>query len=134
MGQVSRVIAINAAAGAYTVIRCSKTSSRMEIFEAGDQNGGFQQGLTYQLLTPKSADAASAWTAGPAVNVPPNLSLEPILIAGYPGDHPPNTVPIGNGGSSPYPCAPGGPVTLGTPIVQIKSLGLATNVVVTEWF
>ena len=131
--QKTQVIAVPAALGAPVVIRCSQVSSRMSIQEDGSENSGVQQGLIYQLLTPTGAAAANAWSVGPAVNVPPDLSLEPILIAGYPGDHPPNTDPIGNGGSSPCPVCPGGPVTLGTPVAQVTSASAnATKIVVTE--
>jgi hypothetical protein len=132
MSQITRVIPIPAAGGNPVVVRCKITSSRMTVQEDGASNAGQQQGLIINILTPTSSDSANAWTVGPAIQIPPNLSLEPFLIAGYPGDHPPNTVPIGNGGSSPYPCAPGGPVTHGTPMFQVTSAGLATSIDVTE--
>jgi hypothetical protein len=97
----------------------------MEIAESP----GFQ-GLIYQLLT---STGFGQYTVGPAVTV--QDPLEPIVIAGYPGDHPPNTVPIGNGGSAPNPVGPGGPVTLGTPVIQLTSASAAaTEIQVTEWF
>jgi hypothetical protein len=131
--QKTRVIAVPAKGGVPVVIRCTQVSSRMSIQEDGSANAGVQQGLIYSLLTPTGAAAADAWEVGPAVQVPPSESLEPILVAGYPGDHPPNTVPIGNGGSSPYPVCPGGPVTLGTPVVQVTSASdNATTIDVTE--
>ncbi len=130
MAQVARVIAVPAAGGAPVVIRCTQLSTRMTIQEDGAANGGFQQGLIIQLLTPKQF---GQFSVGPTQQIPPNLSLEPVLVAGYPGDHPPNTVPIGNGGSGGQPVGPGGPATLGTPIVQVTSAGLATSIDVTEW-
>ncbi len=139
MGQVTRVIPIPASTGVPTVIRCTRVTSRMQIVEDGAANAGVQQGLTYQQLTPNSTTAPQTaanpneWTVGPAIQVPPGQ--EPIVFAGYPGDHPPNTVPIGKGGSSPFPVCPGGPVTLGTPICQITSAtATATTIDVTEWF
>jgi hypothetical protein len=90
------------------------------------------QGLEYQLLTPTQF---GNFTAGDSVLIPPSQSLEPLIIAGYKGDHPPNAVPIGNGGSGSQPVAPGGPQTLGTPVVQMTSASASTTeVAVTEWF
>lgn len=103
--------------GAPVVISCTQVSSRMSLQEDASLNAGVLQGFIYKLLTPQGN---GLYTAGPPIAVPP--TLEPVLIAGYPGDHPPNTVPIGNGGSSPFPVCPGGPVTLGTQICEVTSL------------
>ena len=131
--QKTRVINVPAAGGVPVVIRCTMVTEAMTIQEDGSANNGFQQGLIYNVLTPKKSATANAWTVGPAIQVPPGQ--EPIVFAGYPGDHPPNTVPIGKGGSSPFPVCPGGPVTLGTPICQITSAtATATTIDVTEWF
>jgi hypothetical protein len=125
MPQNVTVYAVPAAGGTPTVIRCTRVTSRMEIRESP----GFQ-GLIYQQLTPTQF---GNYTIGPAVEY--QDSLEPLVFAGYTGDHPPNTVPIGNGGSGGQPVSPGGPETLGTPIVQLTSLSAtATSVAVTEWF
>ena len=125
MPQNVTVYAVPAAGAPPVVIRCTRVTSRMEIVESP----GFQ-GLIYQQLTPKQFGNV---TVGPAVEV--QDSQEPIVFAGYPGDHPPNTVPIGNGGSGAQPVSPGGPQTLGTPICQLTSLtAVATSVAVTEWF
>lgn len=113
------------------VIRCTMVSSRMEVVEDGSANAGTQQGLIYQLLTPQGN---GFFTAGATVTVAPALSLEPVLLAGYPGDHPPNTVPIGNGGSGSNPVGPGAQPTLGTAVAQMTSASATPTVAdVTEW-
>jgi hypothetical protein len=89
-----------------------------------------RQGLIAQNLTSTGASTVGSYTVGPTYDVTPDQ--EPLVFAGYPGDHPPNTVPIGTGGSSPNPVGPGGPVTSGTPIVQLTSAGTAVSVRVTE--
>lgn len=115
--------AAGANGGAWTVIRCTMVSSRLLLQEDSTTDAGLQ-GYTYELAT---MDGQGNATYGPAINVPPQL--DPTLIAGYPGDHPPNTVPIGNGGSSPYPCAPGGKVTHGTIICRVTSATATPTVV-----
>ena len=128
--QKTQVINVPAAGGVPVIVRCTQVSSRMLIAEDGSANGGLQQGLIYNLLYPTGD---GKFTVGPSVQVPPAVSLEPILVAGYPGDHPPNNVPIGNGGSAPFPVCPGGPVTLGTVVVQVTSASAnATTINVTE--
>lgn len=125
MPQIVSTYAIPAAGSTPVIIRCTRVTSRMEIVE----QPGFQ-GLIYQQLTPKGFGVN---TVGPAVQV--QDSQQPIVFAGYPGDHPPNTVPIGNGGSGSQPVAPGGPTTLGTPICQLTSASaVATSVAVSEFF
>lgn len=123
--------AINGNGGAFTKIRCTLGSTRrMSIVEDGAANAGTQQGLQYQLVTNKGGDL----TFSPTVQVPPDLSLEPIIIEGGVGDHAPNREPIGTGGSSPFPVSPGGPVTNGTIVLQIRSASAtATTIDVTEW-
>lgn len=145
-----RQIAINAAAGALTIIRCSLgQTNKMSIIEDGASNNGAEQGLQYQLFrlpyggenlagktTQMIVDSSGyqrLYVVEPLITVPPNHQLEPILIEGYPHDNPPHTAPIGNAGSGGLPVCPGGPVTDGTPILQIRSFGLATNIDVTEW-
>ena len=131
MGQVTNVYALAAAGGAPLVIRCTRLTSRMEIQESV-QTAAECEGIEYSLLTPTQF---GKFTVGPVVSVPPSQSLEPIVVAGYPGDHPPHTVPIGNGGSSPYPVAPGGPVTQGTVVLQATSASASTtSIAVTEFF
>lgn len=126
MPQKVTIYAIPAAGSPPVVIRCTRVTSRMEIVE----NPGYQ-GLIAQDLTSTGQKTLASYTVGPAYDVQPDQ--EPLVFAGYPGDHPPNTVPIGTGGSSPDPVGPGGPVTLGTPIVQLTSLtATATSVRVTE--
>lgn len=140
MGQKVRVIPVPAAGGVPVVIRCTQVTTRMTIQEstateatapAGNTATVPAQGLVISLLTPEANNLPNSWTVGPALNI--FAFFEPFVVAGYPGDHPPNTVPIGNGGSFPYPCAPGGPVTTGTPICQVTSGGTATDIIVTEW-
>lgn len=129
MPQIVNVYALAAAGGTPVVIRCTRVTSRMEIRESVGTNAA-EQGLVAQQLTPTQF---GNFTVGTAYDVPPNQ--EPLVFAGYPGDHPPNTVPIGNGGSGSQPVAPGGPQTLGTPIVQLTSLtATPTSVSVVEWF
>lgn len=119
--------ALNAVGGAWTLIRCTQVSSRMLLQEDSATNAGLQ-GIAYQMAIPQGD---GTFDYGPTLLVPPQL--EPTLIAGYPGDHPPNTVPIGNGGSYPYPVAPGGPVTHGTIICRATSASAtATTVDVIE--
>lgn len=132
MSQISRLIAIPAAGGVPVVIRCTMVTEAMTIQEDGSMNNGFQQGLIYSQLTSTGALGPNAWTVGPALTVPPNLGLEPIIFQQKRNDHSPDRSPIGNGGSAPYPVGPGGPVTHGTPICQITSAGLATKIIVTE--
>lgn len=125
MPQNVRVIALPVAGGNPVVIRCTRVTSRMEIIESP----GFQ-GLIAQNLTPTQF---GNYTVGPAYTV--QDSAQPLVFAGYPGDHPPNTVPIGNGGSGGNPVGPGGPATQGTVIVQLTSASAnTTSVRVTEWF
>ena len=109
------------------LVRCTQVSSRMQIQEDAATLAAMQ-GFIYALAYLKGGGDI-VWSDD--VTVPPQL--EPTLIAGYPGDHPPNTVPIGNGGSAPYPVAPGGPVTQGTVICRVRSAtGSATTINVTE--
>lgn len=118
-----------AAGGNPVVIRCTQVSSRMSLQE--DAPGGEAyvfQGFIYQLATMLGN---GTYSLGPAIHVAP--TEEPVTIAGYPGDHPPNTVPIGNGGSSPFPVCPGGPVTHGTVIcVATSATGTAIVIDATE--
>jgi hypothetical protein len=135
-----RTFVVPALGGVPVVVRCSFTSSRMLVQEAVAGTAtvpAIQTGLSISLLYPNSNTSnnpALEWTVGPPFIIPGGENLEPFLIAGYPGDHPPNTVPIGNGGSFPYPCAPGGPVTLGTPVFQVTSAlaGVGTTIIVIE--
>lgn len=134
MGQVVTRYAVPAAGGAPTIVRCTRVTSRMTVVEDGASNAGAFQGLTYNLLTPQGFGRN---LVGPPIDVPKPAAgqpAEPILIAGYPGDRPPNTVPIGNGGSGGQPVGPGGPATLGTAVAQFISDGLATVIDVTEWY
>lgn len=133
MTQRVSLYVLPAVGGAPVVIRCTQVTSRMEIIEDGTLTTGTMQGLQGSFLTP---NGQGGWTVGGVTDFPPNANneQEPILIAGYPGDHPPNTVPIGNGGSAPYPVAPGGPVTHGTPIIQLTSMTAEpVQVRVAEW-
>lgn len=138
MGQVTTQYDVPAAGGTPTIVRCTRVTSRMEIIENGAANAGQFQGLIYSLLTPLGFGRNAV---GPEINVPGPVGaigyscLEPIVIAGYPGDHPPNTVPIGNGGSGGQPVGPGGPATLGTAIFQVTSATATPTVInVTEWY
>jgi hypothetical protein len=131
MGQVQNTYAVPAAGAAAVIIRCTRVSSRMTIKESVATNA-LVQGLAYNLLYPQGFGRN---LVGPLVVVPPDFEPEDILIAGYPGDHPPNTVPIGNGGSGGQPVGPGGPATLGTAIAQVTSASATpTEIVVTEWY
>ena len=147
---IQRQLALNANAGAFNIVRCSLgATDKMKIVEDGAANGGVQQGLVYNLLRlPFPNENLTTVTTEFVVDtsgykrlyvVEPLQTLafgngEPILIEGYPGDHPPNTAPLGNGGSYPNPVCPGGPVTDGTPILQIKSATAnATTINITEW-
>ena len=145
---IQRQVALNAVGGAFTLVRCSLgCTTKMKIVEDGSANGGVQQGLEYNLLrlpfpgeVPATTEVIVDTSGYKRVYVVEPLQTlafgngEPILIEGYPGDHPPNTAPLGNGGSYPNPVCPGGPVTDGTPILQIKSATAnATTINITEW-
>ena len=131
MPEVQTAYTAPAAGSAPLVVRCTRVTSRMTFVEANATNTG-PFGLIYNLLT---ALPFGKYTVGPTVMIPAQYEPEPTLIAGYPGDHPPNTVPIGNGGSGGQPVAPGGPETLGTPIFQVTSASATpTTVLVTEWY
>ncbi|HUD75130.1 MAG TPA: hypothetical protein VMQ76_08665, partial [Terracidiphilus sp.] len=123
-----------AVGGTPTIVRCTRVSSRMKIEEDGAPNAGAFQGLVIQELTPqgfgRNAVGPTVTIAKPTAGEPG----EPYWINGYTGDHPPNTVPIGNGGSGGQPVGPGGPATLGTAKAQVTSAGLATVINVTEWY
>ena len=117
MTQVTTQYAAPAAGGNAVVVRCTQVSSRMRLQEDPSLNAGVLQGFIYRQAT---MQGNRLYTLGPPVAIGP--TQEPELIAGYPGDHPPNTVPIGNGGSAPFPVCPGGPVTHGTVICVVTSL------------
>jgi hypothetical protein len=117
MAQKFRTIAVPAAGGAAVVIRCTQMTEAMSISESGLT----PQGFIYQALTPTNAAVANAWTVGPAIIVPANSPLQPIIFQQKLNDHSPNRINIGGPGSFPNPVAPGGPVTNGTPIVQVTS-------------
>lgn len=118
-----------AAGSAPVVVRCTMVSRQMFVQESG-LDAAFQ-GITMALLTPLGFGKVAV---GDTFTIPPAELLEPYLIAGAPNDHDPNAPPIGNGGSSPNPVGPGGPVTLGTPIFQATSAtSTPTTIVVTEW-
>jgi hypothetical protein len=104
------------AGGAAVIVRTTQVSSRISLQEDASLNAGVLQGFIYRLAT---MQGNGLYVLGPPIAVGP--TQEPVLIAGYPGDHPPNTVPIGNGGSSPFPVCPGGPVTHGTVICVVTS-------------
>lgn len=130
MSMVVTTYALPAAGGAPVVVRCTQLTSRMEISESVVASADMQ-GLVGQML--KSTGFGTV-QVGEAFDIPPSQSLEPFVIAGYPGDHPPNTVPIGNGGSTPFPVSPGGPVTLGTPTSQWTSASATpTTIKVVEY-
>lgn len=130
--QRATTYAIPAEGGNPVILRCTMVTRKVAIVEDASGNGGVMQGLRYQL--PQSINGFGVVTWGDWIEVPPSDSLEPIIITGGPDDHDPTAPPVGNGGSYPYPVSPGGPVTLGTPICQITSLGAnATVVAVTEW-
>jgi hypothetical protein len=131
MGMVKTTYALAAAGGAVVIVRCTRLTSRMTVKESVAANADVQ-GLIYNLLTPTGFGVN---VVGDEVIVPPDFEPEEILLAGYPGDHPPNTVPIGNGGSGGQPVGPGGPETVGTAIAQFTSASATpTEIVVTEWF
>lgn len=125
MGQIQHAYAVPALGAAPLVIRCTKVTSKM-VVEETPTNNDFQ-GL--------SGNRLKALAFGAVFVEPLFATTAPIVIEGYPGDHPPHTVPIGNGGSSPLPVGPGGPVTMGTKVLQLTSAtATPTNVLVTESF
>lgn len=134
----SRLVNIPAKGGAPQAIRCTMTTTKMVIQEDGSANAGTQQGLIYQLLF---STGNGQFTPGPTITIVAGDPLvtgqpnnQPIVIEAHEGDHSPNRMPIGTGGSAPYPVCPGGPVTNGTPVIQLTSNSAqATVVAVTEW-
>ena len=117
-----------AAGAAPLVIRCTMITRQMLVQESG-LDAAFQ-GMVIQLLTSTGFGVVAV---GDAFTIPPSENLQPYLIAGAPNDHDPNAPPIGNGGSGGVPVAPGGPVTLGTPIFQATSAtATPTTIAVTE--
>jgi hypothetical protein len=131
MGQVTNTYAVPAVGGAAVVIRCTRVTSRMTMKESVATIAAVQ-GLAWNQLYPQGFGRN---LVGPLILVPPDFEPPEILLAGYPGDHPPNTVPIGNGGSGGQPVGPGGPATLGTAVAQVTSASATpTEIVVTEWF
>jgi hypothetical protein len=123
--QKTRQLAINGSGGAFTKIRTTITAFRMLIQEDKAANAGVAQGLQYQMATTVGIDVTYGATLETA---------EPIEIVGSAGDTNPHKEPIGSGGSSPNPVAPGGPVTTGTIILQIKSAtATPTTIDITEW-
>lgn len=134
--QKVRKLAVPAAGAAPLVVRCTMVTTRMEIREDASANAGVAQGLIYQLYQPLKVASANQGVGelapGDTIQVLPGS--EPIVIAGHLVDHSPHKEPIGNGGSAPFPVAPGGPVTHGTKIIQLTSAsGNATSIDVTEW-
>ena len=119
-----------AAGGVPVVVRCTMVTRKMSVQEDGRANAGVFQGLILQLLT---SNGFGDLSVGDSFAIPPNQLLEPYVIEGAPSDRDPNAPPLGNGGSSPYPCAPGGPITHGTPVFQATSASAnPTTIVVTE--
>jgi hypothetical protein len=131
--QKARVIQVPANNQPPIVVRCTLVTRRMQFQEDASVNNGAEQGLVYALLTSDSS-SLGGYTAGPDVSIPPDLELEPVVIEAHPNDHSPDAEPIGNGGSFPYPVAPGGPITTGTVIFRVRSLtNTPTAINVTEW-
>ena len=130
MSQKTTQYAINGSGGAWTQIRCTLGATRrMSIQEDGAANAGVQQGLQYQ----QGKNDGHTVHYGSTIAIPADLALEPFVIEAGVGDHAPNREPLGTGGSYPYPVSPGGPVTHGTIVLQIKSLtATATVIDVTE--
>lgn len=134
--QKVRKLAVPIAGALPLVVRCTMVTTRMEIVEDAAANAGVRQGLIYQLYEPAKA-AGATWGVGdlvPGDTIEAAPTDEPIVITGHPSDHAPHKEPIGNGGSSPYPVCPGGPVTTGTKIIAVTSAtATATSIDVTEW-
>ncbi len=129
MAQKATIYDLPAAGSAPVVVRCTQVSRQMFVQESG--LAADFQGITMSLLTPKGF---GKYDVGNTFTIPPSELLEPYLIAGAPGDRDPYAPPIGNGGSSPNPVSPGGPVTEGTVIFQATSAtATPTTIVVTEW-
>lgn len=126
---------VPAAGGVPTVIRCTQTTVEMHIVEDSNANAGVQQGYIYQTLTSQGQPTLASYKVGTAITVNKSISATtPLVITSGPNDHHPHRLPIGTGGSSPNPVCPGGPVTTGTPVLQITSAtATPTTVDVTEW-
>lgn len=109
-------------------VKCTMVTRRMLVQESG-LSAAFQ-GITMRLGV-SSGFGQVTW--GDWFTIPPSELLEPYVIEGAPGDRDPHAPPLGNGGSYPFPCAPGGPVTTGTPVFQATSAtATPTAIVVTE--
>lgn len=132
--------AINNDAGAFTVIRLTTWAKYLAIYEDASQNAGAAQGLQYRALDPfaQSADidensqpAAPNYFIAPASTDPSKPEVEFGDKFWRNGE---TTAPLGNPGSDGNVDSPGGQVTLGTPIVEIRTNSAnATNVIVEEW-
>lgn len=127
--------AINNDAGAFTVIRLTTWAKFVAIDEDPTQNAGAKQGLQYYLLDPFAQSSnITANAEGPFVT-PDTPAGQPELTIGDP--HHVNdkaTAPLGGPGSDGNIDVPGGVVTLGTPIVQLRTnTADGTNVIVTEY-
>lgn len=142
---------IQASTGAFTVIRLSTWAKYIEITEDPTQNAGLQQGLQYNNLDPSAVSSNITANAQPPVsgnpgygvvlafgattNLIPPGAFQPSLVYGdIHNVHSTTEMPLGNPGSAGNVDSPGGTVTLGTPLVQLRTNSAnPTNVIVKEW-
>ena len=136
--------AINNDAGAFTTIRLSTFAIYVEVIEDQSQNGGQQQGLQYYALDPFAQSANILANAeGPFVapaGGPGGAQADgtPVIPQIKFGDqhqiHSVSAQPLGAPGSAGNVDVPGGVITLGTPLLAVRTnSGNATNVLVTEY-
>lgn len=110
-------------------VRCTMVTRKMSVQESAAADANFQ-GVTMRLGV---SNGFGQVTWGDWFTIAKDALLEPYVIEGAPNDHDPNAPPLGNGGSSPYPVSPGGPVTQGTPVFQATSAtATPTTIMVTE--
>lgn len=134
------VVPINNDAGAFTVIRLTTWAKFVEFLEDPSQNAGAQQGLQYNLLDPFAISSNITANAEPT---PPAYLVAPAQTAGVVelelGDkyhvQSKSTKPLGAPGSDGNVDVPGGQVTLGTPLIQVRTNSAnATNLIVREHY
>ena len=140
---------INSNAGVFTVIRLTTFAKYIEISEDPNYNAGQQQGLQYNSLDPFAVSSNITLNAQPTppaygivlgfggatITLIPPASFQPSLIFGDAHNiHSATEMPLGNPGSAGNVDSPGGTVTLGTPLVQIRTNSAnAGGIIVKEW-
>ena len=124
---------INNSAGAYTTIRLTTWPMYVSIDEDPTQNAGVKQGLQYYALSPFAQSSnILADAEGPFVAPITDLGKPEIEFGDKHQVHSVSAQGLGGPGSAGNIDVPGGQVTLGTPLIAVRSAGAATNILVTE--